>query len=204
MRQLADSLANARWALLRGNLEVGSYSHEQLHAMTLSGQLLPLDLLRETLSGEVLPAGKLLGLFPAPGERSTPVPGSLPAQAGLPVYLTRKARGIHRWQSRRTQIALCCLVGLMAALAGPWAEGRSGIFNPSALGISALALLGVVFFAWSGLFFRLAATGLAGASLTLLAILQRDERVSGWGFWLCVATTCVLGAAGVARLLRKR
>lgn len=204
MRQRADLLANARWALLRGGLELGTYSREQLHAMTLSGHLLPLDLLRETTSGEVLPAGNLQGLFPPPGERSTPAPGSLPARGDLPTYQTRRVRRIHRWQSRRTKTALCCLVGLMVALAGPWQEGRSGLFSPGALGISVLALLGVVFLAWSGAFFRLAATGLAASSLALLAILKRGEAISGWGFWLCVGTCCALGAAGVARLLQKR
>ena len=188
------------WALLRGGQVEGWYTQLQLQNMTRSGQLLPLDLLRESTSGEILPAWKLNGMFPGHGEPTTPVPGTLKAPARLPDYLRKKARGLARWRSRRVRLAGLGMAGLVVSLAGPWAGTSPGIFQPSALGLCSLGFLAAVFLAWPGRFFQIASMVCAG--LAIAGALVFGSGLGGWGFWLGMGVCGVIVVAGGYRSLK--
>jgi len=200
MRQAENNAMPGIWALLRGEQVEGWYTHLQLQKMTRSGQLLPLDLLKDTMTGEIAPAWKLDGMFPGQGEPATPLPGSLSGPTQLPDYLRKKARSLTRWRSRRTRLAVICLAGLVASLAGPWDGTSPGIFHPPALGLCSLGLLAVVFLAWPGRFFLGASTACAG--MALLGACWLWPALAGWGFWLGMAVCAAMLMAGVGRLVR--
>ena len=184
------------WALLRGEQVQGWYTQLQLQKMTQSGQLLPLDLLRDTRTGEIGPAWKLAGMFPGHGEPVTPPPGSLRVTARLPDYLRTQARGLIRWRSRRMRLAVACLAALGVSLAGPWAGNSPGILHSPAWGLSGLGILAVVFLAWPGRFFLGASIVCAG--LALLGAFGLGVPRAGWGFWLGMLAcgAVLLAAAG--------
>ena len=111
MPQREENLAKTTWILVRDGVEQGIFTLQQLHDLTFSGHLLPLDLLREAGSKELLPAWRVRGSNRGPGESKTPhtwVPKALPV---MPSHLQRKMHWVNRWQSRRLQLGLACLGG---------------------------------------------------------------------------------------------
>jgi len=188
------------WALLRGGQVEGWYTQLQLQKMTRTGQLLPLDLLKESTTGEIVPAWKLAGMFPGHGEPATPPPGSLTGPTQLPDYLRKRARGLTRWQSRRTTLAVGCLAGLGASLAGPWDGNAPGIIHLPALGFASLGFLAVVFLAWPGRFFL--GASIVCAALLLIGSFLTLPAMAGWGLWLGMAVCVAILAAGVVRLVK--
>ena len=74
MPQREENLAKTTWILVRDGVEQGIFTLQQLHDLTFSGHLLPLDLLREAGSKELLPAWRVRGSNRGPGESKTPHP----------------------------------------------------------------------------------------------------------------------------------
>jgi len=200
MRQGGNIARPGIWALLRGEQVQGWYTHPQLQKMTQSGQLLPLDLLKDTITGEILPAWKLGGMFPGHDEPATPAPGMLVTPTRLPSYVRKKVRRLARWRSRRVGLAGLCMAGLGISLSGPWVGTASGIFQPSALGLCSLGFLAAVFLTWPGRFFQIASMVCAG--LAIAGALVFGPGLGGWGFWLGMGVCGVIVVAGGYRTFK--
>jgi hypothetical protein len=200
MPQREENLAKTTWILVRDGVEQGIFTLQQLHDLTLSGHLLPLDLLREAGSKELLPAWRVRGSNRGPGEPKTPhtlVPKALPV---MPSHLQRKMHWVNRWQSRRLQLGLACLVGLVVGLSGPWLERQPGYFHLNALLATVIGVVGVVFFAWPGRFFATASAILSLVALTPVALMATGQATVGWGLITCGASCVALGLASLARM----
>lgn len=207
------------WHILRDGSGADCYTWAQLRQMTLTGHLLPVDLLRHEASEEWQPASQLAGLFDEPSpfllaekpashplNQPEPVtPGRLP-----PTRTAQKARG---WRQKLLSLISVLLIG--TGLQGPWYTDQplpnpqleaptptviTGLATRAGITVAGLGLLSIGCAVWPGPL--PAMLGLAASfALLLLMVNCLAFGPPGWGLVISLAGACLWLGARIRHVL---